>query len=207
MIWYWIQEFNTSGVFPNKKKSRIDEFIIDERTVQIGDTDDAWLWVALEPIHNRILGVSIISRHRYMPVAESFLRSLIKLYGKHIVYSDMGSWYPEACNSRLKHIFHTQLEKSIIERAMEYINDRTEAFDDYYPCRKKAVDCNNLAHVYQWFVLFVFLYNLSKSQSKINIIKFLMRSGKILNLTQPYQDGWKKIKHFHNCDFFFCQHQ
>ena len=39
-------------------------FIIDETLVQIGDTDDAWLWVAIiEPIHHRILGV-YISRHR-----------------------------------------------------------------------------------------------------------------------------------------------
>ena len=75
-----------------------------------------WLWVAIVPIHNRILGVSI-SRHRNMLVAESFLRSLIKLYGKHIiVYSDGGSWYPEACNSlRLKHILHSPFEKSVIE--------------------------------------------------------------------------------------------
>ena len=58
-IWYWIQqEFNPSDVFPNKKKSRIVAFIIDETIVQIGDID-AWLWVAIEPIHNRILGVSI----------------------------------------------------------------------------------------------------------------------------------------------------
>jgi len=42
----------------------------------------------------------------------------------------------------LKHILHSPFEKSIIERAMEYVKDRTEAFDDYYPCRKKAVDCN-----------------------------------------------------------------
>jgi putative transposase len=35
-----------------------------------------------------------------MIVAESFLRSLIKIYGKHIVYSDDGGiWYPEACIS------------------------------------------------------------------------------------------------------------
>jgi putative transposase len=116
-----------------------------------------------------------------MLIAESFL-GLIELYGKHIVYSDGGTWYHEACNSlRVKqNILHSPFEKSVIERAIEYIKDRTEAFDDYYyPCRKKAViDCNNLAHVYRWFVLFVFLYNLSKSQSKINITKFLMRSGK-----------------------------
>src|SRR5690349_4484896 len=80
----------------------------------------------------------------------------------------------------LKHILHTSFEKNIIERAMEYVKDRTEAFDDYYPCRKKAVDCNNLAHVYKWLILFVFLYNLSKSQCKINIMKFLRPSLKIL---------------------------
>ncbi|MGA8914115.1 MAG: DDE-type integrase/transposase/recombinase [Nitrososphaeraceae archaeon] len=175
-MWYWIQEFNPKDVFPNKKKARITAFVIDGTLIQIGATD-TWLWVAIEPIHNRILGVSI-SRHRDMLVSESFLRSLIKLYGKHIVYSDGGSWYPEACNSLgLKHTLHSPFEKSVIERAMEYVKDRTESFDDYYPCRKKAVDCN-LAHVYRWFVLFIFLYNLSKSQSKINIIEFLMRSWK-----------------------------
>jgi putative transposase len=83
-IWYWIQEFNPYDVFPSKKKSRIIAFVIDETMIQIGDTD-AWLWVAVEPIHYRILGV-YISRHRNMLVAESFIKSLIKLYGKHIVY-------------------------------------------------------------------------------------------------------------------------
>jgi putative transposase len=98
--------------------------------IQIGDTNEAWLWVVVvEPIHYRILGVSI-SKHRNMLVAESFLKSLVKLYGKHIVYSDDGgSWHPEACNSLgLKHILHTPFEKSIIERAIEYVKDRTEGF-------------------------------------------------------------------------------
>ncbi|MGB7636643.1 MAG: hypothetical protein WBL88_03605, partial [Nitrososphaeraceae archaeon] len=58
--------------------------------IQIGDTNDAWLWVVVvEPIHYRILSVHI-SKHRNMLVAESFLKSLVKLYGKHIVYSDDG---------------------------------------------------------------------------------------------------------------------
>ena len=93
-------------------------------------------------------------------VAESFLKSLNKPYGKHVVYSDGGSWYPEACNSlRLKHILHSPFERSIIERAMEYVKDRTEGFDDYYPRKKKVVDCNQI-HVYEWLILFIFLYNL-----------------------------------------------
>src|SRR5215217_4963646 len=58
-IWYWIQEFDPKYVYPNKKKSsRITAFVIDETQIQIG-SDDAWLWVAIEPIRHRILGVYI----------------------------------------------------------------------------------------------------------------------------------------------------
>jgi putative transposase len=163
-IWYWIQEFNPKNIFPNKKKARIAAFVIDETIIQIGGTD-AWLWVAVEPTHYRIIGV-YISRHRNMLVAEAFLKSLISLYGKHTVYSDGGSWYPEACNSLgLKHLLHTPFEKSIIERAMEYVKDRTESFDDYFPCIKKE-DCN-LKHVYHWIGLFVFMYNATRLSIKL----------------------------------------
>ncbi len=71
-VWYWIQEFDPKRVYPNKKKSRISAFVIDETLIQIGDTD-TWLWVVVEPIHYRILGVHI-SKHRNMLVAESFLK-------------------------------------------------------------------------------------------------------------------------------------
>ena len=72
----WIQEFNPNDLFPNKKKARIIAFVIDETMIQIGDTD-AWLWVAIEPIHHyRIIGV-YISRHRNMIVAESFISKII----------------------------------------------------------------------------------------------------------------------------------
>ena len=146
--------------------------------IQIGN-NDAWFWVATEPIHRQILGVHI-SRHRNTLVAESFLKSLIKLYGRHAVYSDGRSSYPEACASLgLKHIIYSSFEKSIIERTIQYVKDRTEDFDDYYPCRKCVVDCN-LIHVYQWIILFTFLYNLSKGQSNQNILKFLIKDGKVL---------------------------
>ena len=71
------------------------------------------LWVAVEPIHKQILGV-YISRHRNMIVVEAFLSALIRIYGKHTVYSDGGNWYPEACVSLgLKHRLHSSYEKSI----------------------------------------------------------------------------------------------
>ena len=174
-VWYWIQEFDPKEVYPNKKKSRISAFIIDETQIQIGP-DEAWLWIATEPIRHRILGV-YISRHRNMLVAEVFLRSLIKLYGKHIVYSDGGSWYPEACNSLgLKHILHSPFEKSVIERSMEYVKDRTECFDDYFPCMKEKEVYRSISHVHKWMTLFIFMYNtVANSNTKPNKINNWLR--------------------------------
>ncbi|HEX5185879.1 MAG TPA: hypothetical protein VFV86_03225 [Nitrososphaeraceae archaeon] len=37
---------------------------------------------------------------------------------------------------------------------MQYFKDRTESFDDYFPCRKDDDDCN-IDHVYNWIELFV----------------------------------------------------
>jgi putative transposase len=106
-----------------------------------------------------------------MLVAEEvFLRSLIKLYGKHTVYSDGGTWYPEACNSLgLKHILHSPFEKSIIETSMEYVKDRTEGFDDYYPCMKKKEDSYcSISNVHKWITLFIFMYNNTAANSNTN---------------------------------------
>jgi putative transposase len=93
-----------------------------------------------------------------MIVAELSLRSLIRIYGRHVVYSDGGTWYPEACISLgLEHRLHSAYEKSIVERTIEYLKDRTEAFDDYSPCMKSRV-CT-LRHVCRWLNLFAFMHN------------------------------------------------
>ena len=52
----------------------------------------------------------------------------------------------------LKHHIHSSMEKSLIERKMQYIKDRTESFDDYFPCRLKKC---KLKHVRNWLNLFV----------------------------------------------------
>ncbi len=56
--------------------------------------------------------------------------------------------YPQAWNFlHLKHRLHPSLEKSLIERVMQYFKDRTESFDDYYPCINQNRNCD-LLHVY-----------------------------------------------------------
>jgi transposase-like protein len=73
-----------------------------------------------------------------MLIAERFLSGIVKIYGKHPLSTDGGTWYPMACRFLgLKHHLHSPLKKSLIERTMQYIKDRTESFDDYFPCRKE----------------------------------------------------------------------
>lgn len=155
-IWYWIQRFGSSQIY---KRKRVSAFIIDETVIQIG-SHSFWLWISIEPVHRSVLGI-YISKERNMLVAEKFIRSLVSKYGKHTVYTDGGTWYPEACKVlRLKHYLHSSFEKSLMERVVQYFKDRTESFDDYYPCKSKRRDCNN-GHVYNWIELFVSMYNVT----------------------------------------------
>ena len=92
-----------------------------------------------------------------MFVAERFLSDIVSVYGIYPVSTDGGTWYPTACKFlKLRHHLHSNLEKSLIERTMQYIKDRTECFDDYFPCRIK--NCN-LKHIRNWLNLFVDYHN------------------------------------------------
>ncbi len=144
-VWNWIQRFGSNPVY---RRKRISAFIIDETVIQIG-WKHYYLWIATEPIDHSILGI-YISEYRNMVVASQFIESLIIKYGKHSVYSDDGTWYPEACNVLgLKHYLHSPYEKSIIERVNQYFKDRIESFDDYYPCTGGRKQNCDLAHIYK----------------------------------------------------------
>ena len=129
-VWNWIQRFDSCNIY---KRKRVSAFIIDETVIQVG-SQHFWLWFCIEPIHSSVLGI-YISEERNMLVAEKFIRSLVDKYGKHTVYTDGGTWDDEACNVlRLKHYLHSSFQKSLMERVNQYYKDRTESFDDYYPC-------------------------------------------------------------------------
>ncbi len=92
-----------------------------------------------------------------MFVAERFIAGLVRIHGNHTVSTDGGTWYPQACRFlKLKHHLHSPFEKSIVEITLQYFKDRTESFDDYFPCRKK--NCK-LKHVRNWLQLFVDHHN------------------------------------------------
>jgi putative transposase len=152
-IWKWIQLYKPERTFYKRRK--VSEFIIDETQIKIGD-NYFWIWVAIEPDNKTILGIHI-SAERNMFVAERFLQGLVNKYGKHPISTDGGTWYPQACRFlKLKHHLHSLDEKSIIERKIQYFKDRTESFDDYFPCMKEGC---KLQYVRNWFNLFIYYYN------------------------------------------------
>jgi putative transposase len=54
-----------------------------------------WIWISIEPVHKSVLGIHI-SEERNMFVVENFIHSLVDKYGKHTVYTDGGTWYPQS---------------------------------------------------------------------------------------------------------------
>ncbi|HEX7031619.1 MAG TPA: hypothetical protein VF172_01330, partial [Nitrososphaera sp.] len=75
---------------------------------------------------------------------------------------------------RLKHrVYGTEL-KNLMERFIQHIkDDRTECFDDHFPCRKKE-NCNR-QHVWNWLKLFL-LY-LQMGADRMRFVSFLARDG------------------------------
>ena len=109
-IWNWIQRYRPKKIFQSRRK--ISEFIIDETLIKAG-SEYVWLWVAIEPKNKMILGIRI-SIERSMLVAEQFIQSLIRKYGKHNISTDGGgTWYPQACRflNVEHHTYIPQLKK------------------------------------------------------------------------------------------------
>jgi putative transposase len=124
-IWNWIQHYKPTKIW--LKRTKILQFIIDETVIKVG-RKVVWLWIAIEPITKSILDMRI-SLERSILVAEQFLKELIKKYGKYPVSTDGATWYPQACRFlKLPHHTHSYYERSIIERTIQYIKDRTESF-------------------------------------------------------------------------------
>ena len=77
-----------------------------------------------------------------------FCPLLINKYGKHHISTGGGAWYPpQACKFlKLRHHLHSLFDKSIMERTMQYIKERIECFEYYFPCKKNKC---KLKHIEQ----------------------------------------------------------
>ena len=93
-IWKWIQKVRPRKI--SSKRKEIEEYIVDETLIKIG-SELVWLWVATEPKNRQIPTLSISRERNMFVVAERFLAGLVKVYEKHPVSTDGGTWYSQAC--------------------------------------------------------------------------------------------------------------
>ena len=95
----WIQKCHPRKT-SSKKRRIIEEFIVDETLLNVG-SELIWLWIAIEPESHQILTQNI-TQERNMLVAEHFLPGIVRVYGKHPVSTDGGTWYPMTCRFLIK---------------------------------------------------------------------------------------------------------
>jgi transposase-like protein len=77
-------------------RCRVSLFLVDETAVMI-------VWMAYEPSSRRILGLWL-SWTRKSLQAEKFLRTLVRLYGRHPV------WYIDACKSLEHYMYNGSIQ-------------------------------------------------------------------------------------------------
>jgi len=161
-VWNWVQRFSCLNRFFTVRRVRC--FMVDETWVKIG-SQEAWLWLAFEPYGKFFLGFHL-SRTRNILAAQLFLQSLIDRYGRCPVHSDGASWYPDACRSLgLEHHVYDTVRGNLMERFVQYVKDRTEGFDDYFPCFKKRC---RLDHVRGWLNWYMLSFNLFKHSDALD---------------------------------------
>jgi len=80
----------------------------------------------------------------------------------------------------VEHHFHSSHQKSLIERTIQYVKDKTECFDGCFPC-KKGNDCR-LKRVMNWLGLYVSMHQRAimetiakRTEPNCNNTKLLMR--------------------------------
>jgi putative transposase len=172
-IWKWVQKYSDFADRFVVEKCKVKRIFVDETLLRV-DGQDYWLWIAYEPTLNRCLMMNL-SRERTIFVCYQFFRRLRNRYGRKPVFTDGARWYNDVCKwLRLNHQVYGSELKNLIERFVQQIKDRTECFDDHFPCRKH--NCNK-QHVWNWLKLFVLYLHMGKY--RIRFITFLVIGGRL----------------------------
>jgi putative transposase len=103
---------------------------------------------------------------RNILTAELLLQGLIDCYGRHPVYSDGTDWCPAARRSLgSEHHIYDVVRGNLMECFVQYVKDRTERFDDYFPCPRERC---RLEHVMACLRYYQMSFNLFKRRDALN---------------------------------------
>lgn len=170
-IWKWVQRYAFMADKFKIDRHKVRQIFVDETLVKI-DGMEYWLWVAYEP-NLEVCLMMHLSRERTILVCYQFFKQLRNSYGRKPIFTDGAYWYNTACRwLRLSHRMYGTEMKNIMERFIQHIKDRTECFDDHFPCRKP--DCD-MQHIRNWLKLFVLYVHMD--MDRIRFMIFLIMDG------------------------------
>ena len=110
---------------------------VDETMVNVGGTS-ALIWIAFEPDLRAMLDFHVSWRGNSID-AYLFIRRLVHKYGRVPIYTDGAGWYADACRwAGVEHVVYGRPLRNLMERMVQYVKDRTEAFDDLFPVGEEA---------------------------------------------------------------------
>jgi putative transposase len=142
-IWKWVQKYSKLAAADSFriKRHAVKKIFVDETLLKV-DGHKYWLWIAYEPSLDMCLMMHL-SRERTIFVCYQFFKQLRDRYGRKPIFTDGALWYNTACKwLRLKHEVYGIKTKNLMERFIQCLKDRTECFDDHFPCRKKKENCD-----------------------------------------------------------------
>ena len=170
-IWKWVQRYAFLADRFRIDRRKVKQIFVDETLVKV-DGLEYWLWVAYEPSLDVCLMMHL-SRERTILVCYQFFKQLRNRYGRRPIFTDGAHWYNTACRwLNLPHQMYGTEMKNMMERFIQHIKDRTECFDDHFPCRKS--DCDR-QHIRNWLKLFVLYIHMNMDRIKFMI--FLITDG------------------------------
>jgi len=158
-IWRWVQRLGpVLGSFGADPRD-VRRIFVDETMVNAGGTS-ALIWVAFEPDLRAMLDFHVSWRGNSID-AYTFIRRLVHKYGGVPIYTDGAGWYADACRwAGVEHVVYGRPLRNLMERMVQYVKDRTEAFDDLFPARKSRLSSRRaFEHMLNWLSAFMFMHS------------------------------------------------
>jgi putative transposase len=170
-IWKWVQKYSKLADRFKVKRHLVKEILVDETLLKVNG-QAYWLWIAYEPNTKSCLMIHL-SREKTIFVCYRFPKQLRTKYERKPISTDGALWYSDACKwLRLKHIVYKIEMKNLMERFIQQVKDRTECFDDHFPCRIRYYDRQ---HIMNWFKMYILYLHLETN--RIKFTEFLLKAS------------------------------